>query len=779
VDETDTPAMPEAKKKAMELGAKCNECPLINARIVYGNGPDKADILACGEAPGANEVTTGIPFTGRSGQLFDKVLEYHGIDRRDVYVTNACLCRPDGNKTPDAKAIGCCRDRLLQEIKQHNPKTILALGASAAKSILRVATGITDLRTEPYIESDGVRIIPTFHPAYALRNPNVFPTILADVGRINQPVQVGWEYTKFKVVVDEAEACKVLMEQCKYPELVCDIENDYDKTKPNNPHDVNFLCVGISHKPGYAVVYAKRVVDHPVFQAAFRRALRGDYGNRWGWQFGKFDIQRLWKFAPEAHVDEDSGLMSYACDERTPQGGGGHDLELLATTILHAPKYKTDAKKWLPYKGASLKHLPLNVLYEYNAGDCDISHRLFEPLRKEMRSDGTEEMYRRLLIEGSNVLARVEYRGVRVDVDGLERLSEDFSGTLGAREAELARWVKNPRSWQQIMAALKEMGYDVPDTRKDTLQPINEDFIEKLLDYKKFHKLLTTYVQGLRRRSVDGVVYSNFNLHTTETGRLSSTNPNLQNIPIGSTIRDMLIARNGYTLVSADYAGIEGRVIAELANDPYLLEAYKANRNLHQERAIRLFTKDGYDPERKDDYSKRLYVTTKSVFFGSIYEETAKHLAARLGVMLREAMKIQADIFDKSPRIKKYWKEVEAEITENGYLRSKYGRLRRFWLVTRENFHDVSKEGVNFKVQSPASDLTLEALINLTPVLEPDAFPIITVHDELTFESREEAVPDVSRMIKRVMEDTPMFEVPMVAEVKVGKKWGSKEEVKV
>ncbi len=744
-------------------GAKCDECPLADRPPVYGTGPDKASLVIVGEAPGEDEVKTGQPFTGKSGKLLDKVLDYHGLKREEIWFTNACLCRPEGNATPNAKAIKACRDRRITEIRLREPRTILALGAVAAKSTLNDSASISQIRTRPGLENirelPRVRIVATFHPAAALYSPSHFPSILNDVGKING-VKIGWEPTKYKVVSDVQEAIRTLQAQAGHSrQLALDVETDH---KTGTKHNPDWLCIGISHRPGGAVVYSKQIVDNPLFQSILAEQLaRIDL--KWAYQLGKFDIQNLWIFAPEARVDKDSLLSSYAVDERTV---GIHDLETLATERLGAPFYKTETKQYLPQKGASLAALPPKILHRYNAYDVDNTHRLIEPLEKEMAEDDVTWVYENLLIPGANALARMEYGGFAIDVPYLEQLSVELEQDADAKDQELQQWVKNPRSPIQVKAALHELGYEVESTNKNVIKDIDHEFTEGILAYRKVHKLLTTYVRGLMRRTEEGRIYARFELHTTETGRLSSRDPNLQNIPIGSKIRNAFTASPGRVLLAADYKAIELRLMALFAGDRYLLQAFAEGRNLHKELATALW----------GDYSEQQYVWAKNVRFGSLYKGSADYLGHLYDIPTYTARKIQDEMFRQSPAIKQYWKTVEKEIAAKSYLESFFGRKRRFWLITRENWHDIVKEGINFMVQSPASDITLRALIQLEPMLRGVANPVDIVHDNIVFDVLEDRVEEVAVTVRDVMEDNPEFDVPLPVEFKLGRRWGSLKE---
>jgi uracil-DNA glycosylase family 4 len=722
-----------------------------------------------GEAPGQQEIAAGTPFTGKSGQLMNKILQHNGIDRKEVYVTNATLCRPPGNATPPAAAVRSCRPRLVQEVLSRDPKRILTLGNVASQSLLQTKTGITALRSELGLTAtlDGTKIpvTATFHPAAALRVPDHLPSIVADVKKITR-AQVTWEPTNWEVARDIETGIKWLRGQLEYGQgetRTLDIEIDVDNLRRIDAKNPNFLCIGVSHKPGATIVYDKAVADHGEWRALLNKGFSGSL--IWGMQNGKFDIQYLWGGGVEnARVDEDTMLAHYATDERK----GTHDLEQLAVEILGAPKYKQDAKQYLPRKGASLAYLPEKVLFEYNAGDCDVTHRLLEPLHKEMESDGTTGVYRQLLIPGSNALARAEYVGTKVDGGRLDELHASLSGQLQELEEVLHRWVGNPRSPQQVRKSLGELGFDVAGTNKEILKGLDHEFPRLLLRHRATGKLLSTYVIGLRKSLVRSRIHPTFLLHGTETGRLSCRRPNLQNIPSGPLIRDVFTCGPENVLLSADYNQIEFRLAGILSGDEWLITQFREGRQFHKEVARNLFG---------DSWSDLQYLRAKAVNFGTLYGRQAWSLAQEHGGSVKEWQKVIDDWFGRMPKVKEYQKELETQIRERGYLDSYFGRKRRFWLVTSDNWHNIVKEGYNFPLQSTASDLTLYSLIRLEPLLRGKAAPVITVHDSLVFEVKRQYLEEVAVLVKSVMEDTPVASIcPTPIDMKVGRRWGDHKD---
>lgn len=749
-------------------GADCQHCPLRFEPAALGNGPEQADLCIVGEAPGYEEAKSGKPFVGKSGRLLDTVLEHHGINREEVYVTNACLCRPADNKTPPLAAVKACRPRLIQELRGRDPKTILALGNTAAKSLGRTTTGITALRKEQGLTvpevGDGVVLIPTFHPAAALRNADFFPSIVSDIKKVNR-VAIRWEYTTYELgTVDDLEAQLGSITRGGLASL--DIETHAeDFARKQDARRTHLLCVGISTRAGSATVYPKDVVDSTEWRAKLNKYFGSDI--KWVMQNGKFDIQGLWGCdIPEARVDEDTMLIHYSTDERK----GTHDLEQLAVETLGAPKYKTDARQYLPRKGASLIHLPQNVLYEYNASDCDVTYRLVDPLTKEMESDGTSRAYRELLIPGSNALARAEYLGCKIDRDELHTVGGRLIEQLERARDELHGWVGNPNSPQQVKRAIAELGRTVDSTDKEHLKVLIEgggelgDFASKLLTYRGDAKLYSTYVRGLERSLVRGRVHPTFLLHGTETGRLSCRRPNVQNIPSGSLIRDMFVAGPGNVLLNADYSQIEFRLAAYHSNDPWLLQQFREGREFHHEVAVRLFG---------PNYTDLQYLRAKAVNFGILYGRGAKSLAEEHGGSIAMWQGYINDFFRNAPMLKKYQKDLERQLKEQGWLESYYGRKRRFWLVNRDNWFMVKDAGYNFPLQSTASDFTLLSYIRLEPMLRGKAAAIITVHDNLLFEVRKQYLEEVIHTVRTVMEDTPISDVcPTPIDIKIGHRWG-------
>lgn len=581
--------MTYTRQDAMALGADCDHCPLrVVGKFVPSEGPEHADIAFVGEAPGTQEAREGIPFTGPSGKLLQSVNNSYGLKRSEVFLTNACLCRPPDNATPAKSAVSACRPRLLNELSQRGASRVVALGNTAALSLLGVE-GVTKLRVglghaSPHESLAGARIIPTVHPAACLRQSDMFPSLVTDVGKVFVD-DVTWtppRYTVVDSVVDALEQLRIIEE--RQGDLVVDIECDIEKdTAYDHPDRYGLLCVGFGYEDDgeyTIVVVGESACGDESVQDAMDRAMAA---SRLVAQNGKFDLAGLYPVVGGHELAFDTMLASYALDERP----GIHGLKQMAVENLGMPQYDEDIKKYVDgptepelehYSGYG--RIPRPILYKYNAYDIFATMGNKKVLKAKL--DRTEIKpawwdstwhweYKSLnnlmdhLVEASNALMYLELNGIAIDREYNRHLFDNYGESIGAIEDELNQvllddgWVKiNPRSPQQVKKVLHEhFRINAPDTSKDTLELLMEQlqarykddayerpeykFAEILLKHRREAKMFGTYVKGIRKRLYKGRIYSTFSIHGTTTGRLASRNPNLQNIPRESAIKQQFV----------------------------------------------------------------------------------------------------------------------------------------------------------------------------------------------------------------------------------------------
>lgn len=771
--------------------ASCEECPLLDTgAFCPSDGPEKASVVLVGEAPGYNEAKEGRPFVGASGQLLDKILAHSGLNRSEVFVTNTVLCRPPGNANPPAKAIKACSDRLITEIREREPETVVAMGNFASKQLLQSSEGITQLRIGPAKRSrllpPDVRVIPTFHPAASLYNADSFPDIVADFQKIKQPkVSTSWEAPTFTVWTDVEETNIFLSSLLTtYSPIAIDIEVGIEKDVDfDHPERYQFLAIGMARSSSHADILSEEVLQSPVIRRTLGQLMPHV---KWICHNGKFDLAGLSVFG-EGTLHFDTMLASYCLDERR----GTNSLEYNAIERLGSPSWKHEVGHYLgPDK--NYKDIPRNILYRYNAYDVVNTFRLYELFDKQLREQNLLSLHD-FMVEASNMLMYVERNGIHVDEEYLEQLSVQYEKHLDDLRASLRQLLEapdyNPNSPLQVMNAItsnwpkEARRCSVKDTRADTIEGLQQyaalqrnlslyDFCSKHLEFKRDSKSYGTYIKGTRKRLYQGRVHSTFLLHGTVSGRLSSRNPNLQNVTRGSSLRRLFIpGSNSRVLGQADYRQAEFRVVCTLARDPYLQSIFLDDtRSIHVEVA-----KQFYGDEFDKDRDKEKYIRAKAVVFGLLYGREAYSLAAEYNISPEEAQEYINQFMSVIPSTVAWRKDVLASLHRGDDLVTPFGRHRRFWLLTNENKHKIYKEAYSFLPQSTATDINIAAGIELSKTGMRDMLRI-PVHDAWVFECDEDQQEDVRRHVTKIMQQEAekyMGDfVPFPVDVEFGRSWG-------
>jgi DNA polymerase-1 len=738
---------------------------------VPGNGPEKAALVLVGEAPGRREAAEGKPFVGRAGQLLDKALAEAGLRRAEIYISNTCICHPQDNKTPDAKAIKYCRPRLVEEVRSRCPRVVVLTGNVPIKAVFGKGK-VTDLRGAA-VWSDELQayVIPTYHPAAVLRQPNLYPDLVRDLryaryvlrGTV-KPVEVDCDIQLF--IADDPDSALALARRLvEVGEAAVDVEC---------ASDGSLLCVSFSWNPGTAAVLTAEALRTPVVVAAFDDAFKRIklIGHNL-----KYDLKVLWQQGLwSARTGFDTMLAHYTLDERR----GTHGLKQLARLYFNAPNYDKEIERYIKKDG--LENCPKDLLYKYNGLDASFTYALYQTITKEL---GPNEwrVLNDLLLPASDVLAEMEYLGIMVDVPYLQKLDAELTAELLRLEKEMfavAGREFNPNSPKQLAQLLYQtLGLPYPgrvSTDEDALKWLvsYHALPGLLLQYRAKRKFLATYVQALlEAKDENSRVHTTFNLHGTVTGRLSSSDPvNLQNIPREGEARNMFIATPGWTLVECDGSQMEVRVLAWYAKDERLLEALAAGGDIHTRTACLMF---GLKPE---EVTKEKRTAAKRLTFGLIYGMSAQSLAEDLGVSLAEAEELVVKFFEAFPRVKAWIAEIQGQVLKEEKLTTPFGRTRRFGLITNDNKGDVLRQSINTPIQSGASDLTLLALIRLWKRIKAGELGrtrlLLTVHDSILLETQEDP-KEVGRVMREEMSKPVLEGIVLDAEVKTGRAWGSLE----
>ncbi len=768
--------------------ADCANCPLQNEPFVPSAGPNVAEYVIVGEAPGAQEAYAGIPFVGASGKLLNEVLAHHGIKREDCFVTNTVLCRPKNNENPPAQATRACRDRMVVEIRERRPKRILSLGNFATRAILGTDKGITQARIGPPKLSEsfpGVEVVPTFHTAAALYNPGSFPDIVTDIGKLaGTHVIPSWDPPEY-IVYEEPEDAIVLLNRwlsTNVDEIALDIEIGVDKDLDYEHADqYRLLAIGLCYEPTQAHVIGEKALESEAVTGLLGKLVES---KRIICHNGKFDLQGLLRFG-DGRLYFDTMLASYALDER---GTGIHGLEYQSVERLGSPTWKDTISKYLG-KGKNYAVIPRPVLYQYNAWDVANTFRLYEvfnaliPIGSELRRLHDH------MVEVSNVMQYVERNGVELDLEYLTELEEYYDKRLDDFRWELRHMVGepayNPNSWQQVTRVLKDVyGRRVKNTRKETIEKVGEHaarngkmdlhkFCQTHLQYKKDAKSYGTYVKGSRTRLHGSRLYPTFKLHGTVTGRSSCNNPNVQNITRGDVLRKLFIpGSDEHTFVQADYSQVEFRVIATLAQEPYLRDIFlDPRRNIHEEVGRNFY---GHTFSKAD---KERYIRAKAVVFGLTYGREAYSLAVEFGVTEQAAQAQIDNFFELIPNVLEWRAQIQSDVLNLKDLVSPYGQHRRFHLITSKNRANILKECLAFLPQNIAAHTTFAAAVEMVKrAPEMRDMLRINVHDSWLAEAPIEDANEVGFFMAKVMEETAREKftdyVPLPAELAYGSNWG-------
>lgn len=422
----------------------------------------------------------------------------------------------------------------------------------------------------------------------------------------------------------------------------------------------------------------------------------------------------------------------------------------------------------------------------------DLILRLADDMKPTLSENGLDVPYREIDLPLSPVLARMEAAGIRVDTQTLAAISERMGTqieSLTARIHALAGHEFNVNSPQQLAKVLfEEMNLPAPvktgkgkvhSTAVDVLEglAIHHEIAALVMEYRQLAKLKGTYVDALPQliRPATGRVHTSFNQAGAATGRLSSSNPNLQNIPIrteqGREIRAAFVPQAGWLLLSADYSQIELRLLAHFSEDPVLIASFRDGEDIHARTAAEVF---GVMPQMVSPEMRR---GAKAVNFGIVYGQTAFGLATQLGIPKKEAEVYIRNYFERYRGVQKWIEATIAEVRANGCTRTMFGRLRSIPDMDARNPNSRSfaeRTAVNTPLQGTAADLIKLAMIRIDQALSEKrlaARMLLQVHDELVFEVPPEERETVVALVKREMEQVAALLVPLVVEVGVGPNW--------
>ncbi|NVF13086.1 DNA polymerase I [Vreelandella maris] len=568
------------------------------------------------------------------------------------------------------------------------------------------------------------------------------------------------------------------------------------ETTSLNYMDAEIVGIGVSLEAGKAAYIpvghdyldAPQQLDRKAVLAALKPLLEDPTKTKIG-QNLKYDISVLANYeiavvGPFA----DTMLASYVLNSTATR----HDMDSLALKYLGE---KTISFEDIAGKGAkqlTFNQIALEQAVPYACEDVDITLRLQQTLRPQVENEGRlAEVLDHIELPLIKVLSRIERNGVAVDAERLHEQSQQLEQRIREleREAfELAGREFNLGSPKQLgeilfeeqkIPVLKKTPKGAPSTAEGVLEELALDYPlpKVIMQHRGLAKLKSTYTDKLPRllNKATGRVHTSYHQAVTATGRLSSSDPNLQNIPIrteeGRKIRQAFIARPGYRIVAADYSQIELRIMAHLSEDKGLLEAFAEGRDIHTATAAEVF---GTSLEKVSGDQRR---SAKAINFGLIYGMSAWGLARQLRIERNQAQTYIDRYFDRYPGVARYMERIRSQAAEDGFVETVLGRrlyLPEIQSQNRNRRQGAERTAINAPMQGTAADIIKQAMINVDAWLEEgefDALMVMQVHDELVFEVAEKQVEAFIKQVQTRMQGAAALKVPLIVEAESGANW--------
>ena len=505
----------------------------------------------------------------------------------------------------------------------------------------------------------------------------------------------------------------------------------------------------------------------------------------------KYDLNVLERYGIRVAPIDDTMVMSFDLDA----GKRNHGMDELALTHFgHTCIAFKDVcgtgKNQLTFNQVDLKDAT-----RYAAEDADVTLRLWQWLKPRLSAEKVTRVYERVDRPLVQVLARMEREGIKVDRDELARMSAEFAEGCARLEGEIHEVagqpfaVGSPKQLGEILFGKmglkggkkgKSGDYSTDVTVLEKLAEEGVEIARKVLDWRQLSKLKSTYTDALQQQinPKTGRVHTSYSLTGAQTGRLSSNDPNLQNIPIrteiGRRIREAFVAEPGHVLLSADYSQIELRLAAHMADVPALKDAFANGEDIHARTAQELFGEVNRDTRGR----------AKTINFSLLYGISRWGLAGRLGIGADEAQAMIDRYFERFPGINQYISRTLQSARETGFTETLFGRRTHFTRITSQNQTERAgseRAAINAPIQGTSADIIKRAMVRMLPALADAGLPqvkmLLQVHDELVFELPEADVAAASKVIERVMaeaaEPLVKLDVPLGVEIGTGANWGA------
>ena len=770
----------------------CEECPL-NAKVEstyfpgtyrrVGSGPvvpkrdtTHYDVVFVGISPAYEELKQKEFFVGKSGTLLRKTVKALGLD--SCQYTNTMLCYfPTETTDSDIKtAIECCRPRLEQELKNYTPKLIVALGNIALRTLTDKDYGIQSVDGR-VLRSDYGNVLALVHPAAVLRRADSFPDFVDSLRSGMRYLEGTYQQITLEpqvVVANDENIAEICQIMANADDLVIDLETTGKGFFPygREPDQIRCLVASVDANaafivPGKCSPYYEPhpdYVDHPGLKDVLE-SKPAIYHN------GQFDCGFLWQKGIKTKIKFDTFLAHYMIDERPY----AHGLKHLAAKYLGAPDWEAEIKRYLPNKKSSYDLVPDDVLYWYAAYDTISTYQLHQIFKDDMMP-----LYYDLIMPATNMFVDLRHTGMKIDVGVMmeadELLEKDLEEAIKDLQDEVGFSI-NPSSPVEIAEYLYDT-LGIPMHRKFgrstsamALKNLPENpILDKIIGIRELKKLQSTYVISLSNY-IDYTwrIHPFLKLFATVTGRVAAENPSVLNVIQNQNIRKMYLPEDGHWLMDADQKQMELRWYVIINEDEHLKELLYSG-DPHGIISDEIERVSGRHWDRKK---------VKTGVFGGIYMRGVDSYMTAFRISKQDATDFRKQIFNMVPTLEPYHNSIRDEMKTKGYLESYFGRKRRFGLLTKENFNEAWRQGVNFKIQSAASDTNLFCMLHLYNVGKKfGARPYWPVHDSVLLDLEDkDAVQDIRKEMERFSMELVDGAVEFTVETKIGRNWGEMKKI--
>lgn len=588
-------------------------------------------------------------------------------------------------------------------------------------------------------------------------------------------------------LVDTPALRQTLLEQLAQQQVIC-----FDtETTGLDPHQAALLGIAFAYHPGeayYVPVPQDPAAAQQIVQE-FKPVLESSTIRKVG-QNLKYDISVIQRYGVAVALPLFDTMLAHYLLEPDSR----HNLNSMAEQHLHYTPLPIETLLGPKGKGQkSMQDVEIDLLKEYAGEDADITLQLYHKLAPEITAQGLDRLLYEAELPLVSVLAAMEHTGVKIDTEVLATLSASMtqeSQVLAEDIQTLAGESFNIASPKQLGDILfgklkliekpKKTKTGQYATGEEILQTLANDhpIAAKIMEYRELKKLKSTYIDALPTllSPVDGMIHTSYNQAVASTGRLSSTQPNLQNIPIrtekGRAIRKAFVPRSpDHRLLSADYSQIELRIMASFSEDPSMMTAFREGRDIHQATASQLF-KVGLE-----DVTTDMRRQAKTANFGIIYGISAFGLSQRLYIGRSEAAALIQAYFEEFPAIKAYMDRVVEEAREQGYVTTLLGRKRFLPDINSRNAAMrgfAERNAINMPIQGSAAEMIKLAMIRIHNWMQQEKLRsrmVLQVHDELVFDAHQEEIPLLMEQIPKMMQEALPLSVPVEVDARVGDNW--------